>query len=210
MERMKEVSNQSYHHENLKAELIREGLLILDQEGYEGFSLRKVAKACNVSQTAPYRHFKNKDDLINAIIHEAIQAFNESLEEAVMKYPDDAAKQLKEMGVCYIRFFSKNPEYLHLLFSSNILDKMKADEKTCASIKNHEKNGHPFATFYQAIQKYAAAFPDKTTGESELMLYCWGLVHGISFLISNKGKLPYQGDCLELAEKIIWNENFLR
>lgn len=205
--------NQNYHHENLKSELIRKGLLILDQEGYDGFSLRKVAKACNVSQTAPYRHFKNKDDLISAILTEALQAFNQSLDAAVVKYPDDPEKQLKEMGVAYIRFFSKNPEYLHLLFSSDIFRKMRTVRKdapnTCC-MADHFKSGHPFATFYHAIINYTAAFPDKQIGESELMLYCWGLVHGISVLISNKEKIPYQGDCLELAEEIIRNEKFLR
>lgn len=54
------MHNQNYHHGDLKAALIKEGLKILDREGYQGLSLRKMAKACNVSQTAPYRHFKNK------------------------------------------------------------------------------------------------------------------------------------------------------
>ena len=49
---------QTYHHGDLKTQLIREGLKLLDAEGYQGFTLRKVAKLCGVSQTAPYRHFK--------------------------------------------------------------------------------------------------------------------------------------------------------
>ena len=65
------MSNENYHHENLKAELIKKGLKLLDEEGYENFSLRKVAKACSVSHTAPYRHFDSKDDLIMAIAIEA-------------------------------------------------------------------------------------------------------------------------------------------
>ena len=65
--------------------------VLLDEEGYENFSLRKVAKACNVSHTAPYRHFRNKDDLIIAIALEALHEFNQSLLEAVDKYPNELA-----------------------------------------------------------------------------------------------------------------------
>lgn len=207
------MPSQNYHHENLKSELIREGLLLLDKEGYEGFSLRKVARACNVSQTAPYRHFKNKDELITAIMVEAMEAFNHSLEEAILKYPDDPKKQLKEMGVSYIRFFSENPEYLHLLFLSDIFNKLSTankgvDEEICSK-KSHYKSGHPFATFYKAVEKYASASSNNLMEQDELMLYCWGLVHGISILISNKKNLPFQGNYLELVEKIIWNKKFL-
>lgn len=209
------VSNHSYHREDLKSELIREGLSILDQEGYEGFSLRKVAKACNVSQTAPYRHFKNKDELIAGIMMEAMRAFNQSLEEAVLQYPDDSVKQLKEIGVAYIRFFSKNPEYLRLLFSNDLFVKMsisshKKGEQDVCSPDSRLKSGHPFATFYKAVENYAASSSNHSMERDELILYCWGLVHGISVLLSNKEEIPYRGDCLALAEKIIRNEKFLK
>jgi AcrR family transcriptional regulator len=54
------LTEKNYHHEGLKNELIEKGLKILNKEGYEGFSLRKAARVCGVSQTAPYRHFKDK------------------------------------------------------------------------------------------------------------------------------------------------------
>jgi hypothetical protein len=119
-------AEDGYHHENLKDELIREGLTILDREGYEGFSLRKVARACGVSQTAPYRHFKDKDALIAAILMEAMRAFNQSLEEAALRYPEDPKGRLKEIGVAYVRFFAQRPEYLRLLFSNGIPGRMDA------------------------------------------------------------------------------------
>ena len=64
------MDRESYHHGDLKQELIHNGLLLLNKEGIEGFSLRKVASMCEVSHTAPYKHFKDKDGLINEIIIE--------------------------------------------------------------------------------------------------------------------------------------------
>lgn len=199
--------NENYHHENLKCELIKAGLKLLDEEGYEKFSLRKVAKACSVSHTAPYRHFKNKDDLIIAIALEALHEFDSSLQEAVTKYPNDVKSQLKEMGCAYVKFFVENPEYLRFLFLSDLSQHFK--NENYETLKNGEQ---PLRTFYNAIERYQAEnqndAADSSTDPNALALSCWGLVHGIAILIANKD-FPYQGDYLELTRKILWSGTFL-
>ena len=194
---------KSYHHGDLKTQLMREGLLILNSEGYEGLTMRKVAQACGVSQTAPYRHFKDKDELVLAIVSSALSAFNESLESAV-DTNQDPTMQLKMLGIAYIRFFAHNPEYLWLLF---INDKQKPKEDFCSKEK-HLKIGHPFATFQQVVERYQIAREDEQRSLDELMLYCWGLVHGISALLAS-GQLPFGEDGLAIAERIILSEKFL-
>lgn len=205
---------ESYHHNNLKEELIEKGLKILDEEGYEGFSLRKVAKACGVSQTAPYRHFENKDELIIAIANEAMNKFSMSLQHAVDKYPDDPGSQLKEMGCSYIKFFTENPEYLRLIFLSDIekminFDRDNTDEN--GGMLNCERN-HPFQILFSAVERYKKEDHNNNAGsldQDALLLYCWGLVHGISIIIT-RGDFLYQGDYMELVKKILWNEAFLK
>lgn len=199
--------NENYHHENLKFELIEKGLKLLDEEGYDNFSLRKVAKACNVSHTAPYRHYKNKDDLILAIALEALHKFNQTLQGAVDKYPNDYKSQIKEMGYSYVKFFVENPEYLRLLFLSDLIKNLNNE--------NHEElidGEHPFMTFYKAIERYISDNQNNAAGTSmdpnALALSCWGLVHGMAIIIAKKD-FPYEGDYLELTRKILWSETFL-
>lgn len=197
------MSEKNYHHDDLKAELIREGLLILDKEGYEGFSLRKVAKACNVSQTAPYRHFKDKNELIRAIAQEALGKFSRILEKAVEDNPEDSQKQLSDMGVAYIKFFVENPEYFRLLFFSDFGKKAYADfpnQEKCPSDEN------PFYIFYKTVERYHAAYPHPTMGLDEMILYSWGLVHGISLLISHKD-FTSEKDYLTLIRNIFQTED---
>ena len=50
----------TYHHGNLKEELIEKGLSYIDQYGLEALSMRKLADSTGVSPAAPYAHFKNK------------------------------------------------------------------------------------------------------------------------------------------------------
>ena len=199
------MTNQSYHHGDLKAELIRKGLKLLDQEGYEAFSLRKVAKECNVSQTAPYRHFKNKEELVAAIAKEAFLAFDESLKKAVEQHPDNPKRQIREMGFAYIHFFVENPEYFRLLFLSDI--KQEINEYYCNQ-KDYISTGHPFQTFIRTIERYVEATPESAMSKEELMLFCWGLVHGISMLLTNH-EVPIEGDYQALVRRIIDSEKFL-
>ncbi len=198
------MSKQSYHHGDLKEELIREGLRLLSGEGYAALSLRRVAQACGVSQTAPYRHFKDKDELVGAIMAQGMAAFNESLEAAVGKHPDDPRSQIKEMGVAYIRFFAEHPEYLRVMFLSDI--RMTGGAECPEGEEAHLKAGHPFAVLSNAVHAYCAAYPDNGLSEQELLIFCWGLVHGISVLLT-RGELPLTAE--PLVSCIIWNEHFL-
>jgi len=193
------MPDHSYHHGDLKSQLIREGLKLLDSEGYDGFSLRKAARLCGVSQTALYRHFKNKDELIGAITRQALEAFGERLENAVAKHPGKPLAQLKEMGVAYVRFFAENPEYLRLLFLSDIRLKLRFTQDMA-----EKKHLDSFRVLYDAAARYKEAFPEASFTQDELIVYCWGLVHGISTLIA-AGELLDSEEMLSTAEKVIKN-----
>ncbi len=203
------MPTQSYHHGDLKTQLIREGLKLLDAEGYQGFTLRKVARMCGVSQTAPYRHFKNKDDLIGAITNHALDAFGSRLRAAVETHPEDPMAQLTEMGVAYVRFFAENPEYLRLLFLSDINLRMRfTKDESC-----HEHT-QSFSVLYDTIVGLKEAYPSISMTQDELVLYSWGMVHGISTLIA-AGELPDTEETLQNAENVIrgifrMNQAFLR
>ncbi len=79
------MDNTNYHHGNLKKDLIEHGLIIINSDGFEGLSLRKVAKACGVSHAAPYKHFKSKDDLIEGIREQVMRLFIGALDAPTME-----------------------------------------------------------------------------------------------------------------------------
>ncbi|SHI59388.1 transcriptional regulator, TetR family [Clostridium cavendishii DSM 21758] len=78
-----------YHHGDLNQKLIENGLLLLNKEGVDGFSLRKVASMCGVSHNAPYKHFKDKEELIDEIIKEVWKSFYLALAEVRDLYSDN-------------------------------------------------------------------------------------------------------------------------
>ena len=58
---------RNYHHGNLRAELLDSALEQLETAGADALSLRALARGVGVSQTAPYRHFNDKGDLLAAL-----------------------------------------------------------------------------------------------------------------------------------------------
>lgn len=199
------MGKAGYHHKNLKEEMIENSIKIMATEGYDKFSLRKVAKACGVSHTAPYRHFKNKDSLVASIIDQVNYKFDQILKMAVKKYPEDLTSQLKEMAFLYVKFLVENPEYMKFLFFSDFNNKFSSDKKDLSY-----NMSQPYKTFTQTVQRYQAQ-KDGTSGPNnpdELILAIWGLAHGIAVLITQE-YFQSDGDNLELARKIIWNSSFI-
>ena len=79
------IKQQAYHHKNLRNALIEAGIELVSKEGINGFSLRKAAAACGVSHAAPYSHFQNKEDLLEAMQLYITEKFSERLESSIQE-----------------------------------------------------------------------------------------------------------------------------
>ena len=191
------MDRESYHHGDLKQELIHNGLLLLNKEGIEGFSLRKVASMCEVSHTAPYKHFKDKDGLINEIIMEVWKKFYIALLEVTELYPNEPELQIVEIGKAYVKFMVENPEYLKLMFLSDSSYPIRIKDNQFYGNKNSS-----FGVFKDSSERY---FKEKNLNKNlymEKTLTMWSMVHGIAILIIKKS-IEYKGDYLVLVERMI-------
>jgi len=193
------MSKDKYHHGNLKKELINKGLYLLNQDGYESFSFRKVAVMCGVSHAAPYKHFENKDQLIAEITQEVANSFRASLEEVLIRYPDDPKLQIIEMGKAYVRYMVENPEYLKFIFLSSF-NHIKSVKLTNNNFFYEEKTA--FGVFYQSATNYLKTLQISRDNWTLDILTMWSLVHGIAVLITNHS-IEYDGDYLELVEQML-------
>jgi AcrR family transcriptional regulator len=62
--------------------LLSAALTLISETGPQGFTLREVARWAGVSHNAPYRHFRDKDDLLAAVAAEGFEKARERLGEA--------------------------------------------------------------------------------------------------------------------------------
>lgn len=191
------MDKETYHHSDLKHELIYNGVLLLNREGIEGFSLRKVASMCGVSHNAPYKHFKDKNELINEIIREVWKEFHITLFEVTKLYPNEPKLQIVEMGKAYVKFMVENPEYLKFMFLSDNVDPIKIeDDKFC-----RDKDS-AFGIFKDSAEVFFKEINLSPNLYIPKTLTLWSLVHGAAVLIIKKS-IEYKGDYLELVETMI-------
>jgi len=64
---------RGYHHGDLRAALIKAALGLIQEKGPHGFSFAEAARAAGVSPAAPYRHFKNRDELMADVAQEGFE-----------------------------------------------------------------------------------------------------------------------------------------
>lgn len=117
-----------YHHGNLRAALIDGALIVLETHGVEALSLREAARRAGVSQTAPYRHFKDKQALLAAVAGDGFQLLLEDIKSASRPYEDDPAEAITAMGAAYIHFATDQPARFRLMFGRDILNRHKYEE----------------------------------------------------------------------------------
>ena len=109
---------KTYHHGNLKEELIACACKLCDRDGYTKLSIRSLAKESGVSQTAPYRHFETKECVYAAVATVGFKKLNE------LVFFDSPKKITKTKLVTnaskYIEFGLKNANTYDLMFGTAV------------------------------------------------------------------------------------------
>jgi AcrR family transcriptional regulator len=191
------MAKEKYHHGNLKKELLRKGLQHLNKEGYDGFSIRKIAALCKVSPTAFYRHFKSKEDFINAIVMDVTMRFTDVLNNVYFQLSGDSKLKLIEIGKRYVEFMVENPDCFRFIFLTN--------HNHPIIIQNDIpmlSAGHPFVMVSKcAIDYYSSINMNKKYWAAELISF-WSIVQGFtSFIAFNT--ISYPGGYLEVIQKLL-------
>ena len=168
------LTADTYHHGNLKEELVEKGLAYIDQYGLEALSMRKLADSVGVSPAAPYAHFKNKEAFLSEVRNYVNNRFYSTLMKATEDC-SDPSRILFNLGKSYVLFFYENPLYYRFLFSIENID-----------IENYS----PFVLFKNTAEKVWKEESENRDGTSILhskVIALWSLVHGLSSIVNMKG-----------------------
>ncbi len=119
---------KSYHHPDLRQSLIEAAILFLKSNRSEDLSLRELARNLDVSHTAPYRHFKTKENLLAAVITDGFLKLSNKFDEVGKKHHHNFPVLFKKMGLAYVSFFAQNTDQARLMFSGMCKDHEKYPE----------------------------------------------------------------------------------
>tara|TARA_R110001592_G_scaffold363395_1_gene687547 strand:- start:62920 stop:63537 length:618 start_codon:yes stop_codon:yes gene_type:complete len=111
-----ENAPKAYHHGNLRAELLDTAIEQLQSAGAEELSLRALARAVGVSQTAPYRHFADKGELLAAMAARGYRDLLAALNAAGVQSPECPTRQLIGFAHAYVDYAGRSPQLFKLMF----------------------------------------------------------------------------------------------
>ena len=185
-----------YHHGNLQQALLESAILLIAEVGPAGFTLRELARRAGVSHNAPYRHFRDRDDLIAAVATQGFRELTQAMRRASKDEPG-ARDRLKAAGLAYITFALRRPEHFAVMFDGPALVKThhpssgQAAEESCGTLLNFVKS-------CQDERQLPEGDPN------EFALLAWTIVHGVAKLAITR-RLPYRSkaEILKFAEFVI-------
>ena len=123
-----------YHHGDLSRALVQAGRRLLEAEGASAMSLRAVAREAGVSPAAPYHHFKDKTELLEAVAKEGWMELSDAIAEARAHAPN-AREALTALGVAYVCFARENPALYRVMY------KAACDRETMPDHTQHAESG---------------------------------------------------------------------
>ena len=109
----------AYIENSVRTRLILSGINELEEHGIKDFSLRRTALAAQVSCAAPYRHFRDKDELIREIIKYIASKWSLLCHEIRQVFKNDSRRLVIELAVANLRFWIANPNYRSVLITAS-------------------------------------------------------------------------------------------
>lgn len=173
-----------YHHGNLRTALIDAGYELARAGGPDAIGLREASRRVGVSHNAAYRHFPDRDALLQAVGERCMSGLAELMQRLIGEIDRDdhsaaaAAARLRQTGVAYVRFALGEPGLFRTGFA--------AAGRTISTAPQHPDavaEHSPLDILRAQLDAMVAsgAMPAERRPDAEYA--AWSAVHGFSMLL---------------------------
>lgn len=178
------MEQASYHHGDLRNSLVNTGIEMLNQKGVSGISLREIARTIGVGHNAPYRHFRNKQQLLEAMAEDGFRRLKARNTRLELEFASDPEGQIFESAMHVVSMAVEQPNLFQLMFGGHIQAqdcggelKLAADE-AMQSLVGIIRNGQRLKVFIQGDPQILA-------------ISTMSMIQGLAIMLSS-GKLKVQ------------------
>jgi AcrR family transcriptional regulator len=192
---------RGYHHGNLKEALLRAALELIAQKGPGGFTFAEAARWAGVSPAAPYRHFRDRDELLASVALRGFRQFETALAQAWDEGRPDVFFALDRLGKAYLDFARSEPAYYSAMFEAGI--------PPATNPELREAGDRAFAVLRGAAEKLCAQTPARNRPPALMVaLHIWAMAHGVASLFGRgdaaRRTLPMSAEELLEAQVLIY------
>ena len=114
------------------------GRLLMDK-GVKGLTTKNLALEMGFSESALYRHFKNKEDIIVLLLDHLYNNIKERLEET-QKNDNAPSEKLKAIFKSQFHYFSHNPHFIIAILSEGLFDETEKINRSILKIIAYKTN----------------------------------------------------------------------
>lgn len=169
------LKRKSYHHGNLKAALVDAARELIAEKGPAGFSFAEAARHAGVSAAAPYRHYRDREELIADVARQGFELFEAALRTAWDEGRPTPRAAFERLGRTYLAFARNETAYYTAMFESG-LSFDPASEPARAGER-------AFAVLREATSALVAELDERHRPPVTMMaLHIWSITHGIASL----------------------------
>jgi len=174
----------TYRHGDLRRALLEVGIELARGGGPDAVVLREATRRVGVAPNAAYRHFADRQALLQAVCAAAKSALAVGMEAELAKLPDgrdpaaSARARLRAVGTGYLRFAQAEPGLFRTAFS------VPVDLRDAASPDRAGSGGlTPFQLLATALDDLVEAdvLPRERRPGAEFL--AWSAVHGLAMLL---------------------------
>jgi AcrR family transcriptional regulator len=192
---------RGYHHGNLKEALLRAALDLIAQKGPAGFTFAEAARSAGVSPAAPYRHFRDREELMASVAQRGFEQFEATLKRAWDDGRPDVFAGLDRLGKAYLAFARSQPAYYSAMFEAGISHSV--------SPQLREAGDRAFAVLRDVAEKLAAKVSQQSRPPALMVaLHIWAMAHGIASLFGRgdaaQRTLPMSAEELLEADVLVY------
>jgi AcrR family transcriptional regulator len=192
---------RGYHHGNLKEALLRAALELIAQKGPAGFTFAEAARWAGVSPAAPYRHFRDRDELLANIALRGFAQFEAVLARAWDDGRPDVFFALDRLGKAYLEFARSESAYYSAMFEAGI--------PLANNPELREAGDRAFAVLRAAAEKLCAQVAARSRPPALMVaLHIWAMAHGVASLFGRgdaaRRALPIAAEELLEAQTLIY------
>ncbi len=163
-------TDRTYHHGDLREALLRASRELIAERGPEAFTLREVARRAGVSHTAPYRHFRDRAAILDAIAAEGFAAHRDAGRRAAAAH-EDPRERLRAAGRAYVEFALEQRAAFQVMF------RRSSDNPEVAAL-----GAESFAELLARVGEGQAAGIIGPGDPRQIAGVLWAGVHGIAEL----------------------------
>lgn len=129
--------------------LLEASLRLFCEKGVDATTIEEITEQADLGKGTFYRHFANKDEVMIALLEDAIDRLNERMGQA-KKVPESLQDVLENLLASHVGFFTENRTEFVLLFQGRLLLKLQRDASSAIE--------QPFTRYLDEIQRQVAPF----------------------------------------------------